>query len=113
MTADASPVHNLETSMSAVPSDQFGPEVLPELPQNRAGDPCGPPAEYARLRAQEPISRVRLPNGCGVWILTRHDDHRQVLSDDRSTARDAIGTAHLLRAGAVRHDPPPGRNWVG
>ncbi|MCI2422564.1 cytochrome P450 [Saccharopolyspora sp. K220] len=47
------------------------------------GCPFDPPAEFTALRAEEPISRVRLWNGKLAWLVTRYDDVRAVLSDPR------------------------------
>jgi cytochrome P450 len=49
--------------------------------------PFGPPPEYTRLRAEEPISKVSLRiNGKTAWLITRYEDVRQVLSDSRVSA---------------------------
>ncbi|GAA3045395.1 cytochrome P450 [Actinokineospora globicatena] len=39
--------------------------------------------EYARLRADEPLSRISLPYGGEAWLAVRHEDVRVVLSDPR------------------------------
>jgi cytochrome P450 len=46
-------------------------------------DALSPPAEWAALRANEPVARVRLPSGDEALLLTRYDDVRRVLSDPR------------------------------
>ncbi|MFJ9567949.1 cytochrome P450 [Streptomyces fuscichromogenes] len=51
--------------------------------------PFGPPSEYARLRAEEPVSRVRLQNGASAWLLTRYDDVRALLSNSATTSNRA------------------------
>ncbi len=38
---------------------------------------------YARLRAEAPAYRVRLPAGLSVWLITRYDDAAMVLKDGR------------------------------
>ena len=38
---------------------------------------------YARLRAEEPVCRVRLPDGQIAWLVTRYDDAVSVLKDPR------------------------------
>ncbi len=38
---------------------------------------------YARLRAEEPVCPVRLPDKQIVWLVTRYDDVAAVLKDDR------------------------------
>ncbi|MEV6862103.1 cytochrome P450 [Streptosporangium subroseum] len=44
--------------------------------------PLDPPSDYGRLRAEHPITRVRLDfDGSDVWLVTRHEDARAVLGD--------------------------------
>ncbi|WP_371778481.1 cytochrome P450 [Streptosporangium subroseum] len=44
--------------------------------------PLDPPSDYGRLRADHPITRVRLDfDGSDVWLVTRHEDARAVLGD--------------------------------
>ncbi|MCY9787304.1 cytochrome P450 [Nocardiopsis sp. EMB25] len=38
---------------------------------------------YAKLRAREPVARVRMPHGGQAWLLTRHEDIREALTDPR------------------------------
>src|SRR5262249_25179879 len=38
---------------------------------------------YARLRAEAPVYRVRIPAGETVWLITRYDDVAMVLNDER------------------------------
>jgi len=54
-----------------------------------------PPGAWDRLGEQCPFARVRLPSGDEVTLLTRHEDVRQVLADDRFTSV-------LRAAGAAR-----------
>jgi len=68
--------------------------------------PFDEPAEFARLRADEPVALVTLPNGAHGYLVTRYDDVRRVLSDERFSRRP-------VRQDAVRRDPaapdgPPG-----
>lgn len=42
-----------------------------------------PPAEYAGFREQPGLVRSRLPTGAVVWLVTRHEDVRAVLTDRR------------------------------
>lgn len=56
---------------------------------------------YAKLRAEEPLSLVRLPYGEPAWLATRHDDVKTVLTDPRFSRAIAqgldqqIGRAHV------------------
>lgn len=43
----------------------------------------GPPVEYARLRQQCPLAKVRLPMGATAWYVTRYDDVRDIIADPR------------------------------
>lgn len=47
------------------------------------GCPFDPPAELARLRAEKPISQVRLWDGSSPWLVTRYEDVRSLLADRR------------------------------
>ncbi|MDT0448783.1 cytochrome P450 [Streptomyces hesseae] len=42
--------------------------------------PLRPPAEYAALRAEQPIGKVTLASGRTAWLLTRHEHIRQLLA---------------------------------
>ncbi|MGW2425651.1 cytochrome P450 [Streptomyces sp. NPDC001709] len=68
---------------------------------------------YARLRADEPVARVRLPGGHTGWLLTRYEDVRTALTDGRfskqaATAPDAprILPIHRGSNSLVTMDPP-------
>ncbi|MDI2030798.1 cytochrome P450 [Saccharopolyspora sp. TS4A08] len=50
---------------------------------------------YARLREQEPLSRVKLPYGEEAWLATRYEDVKLVLGDPR-----------FSRAEVLRRDEP-------
>lgn len=45
--------------------------------------PFAPPVQYARLRDGQPVARVELPSGEQVWVITRYEHFRKVLSDPR------------------------------
>ncbi|MFJ5675630.1 cytochrome P450 [Streptomyces sp. NPDC093097] len=45
----------------------------------------GPPEEYARLRRECPLVRVRMPMDASAWYVTRHADVRALLADPRLT----------------------------
>ncbi|MCS7477659.1 cytochrome P450 [Umezawaea endophytica] len=47
--------------------------------------PFAPPSAYEQIREEEPVSRVRLPDGW-AWVVSRHEDVRTVLNDRRFSA---------------------------
>lgn len=67
---------------------------------------------YAHLRANEPLSRVRLPYGEEAWLATRYDDVKLVLSDRRFSRAAAAERdeprmmPHKPDAGTLNMDPP-------
>src|SRR5262245_10378145 len=78
----------------------------PRFPMPREREcPFDPPPEYARLRAEAPVSRVLCPTGISAWLVTRYADACEVLGDpDRFSTR--AGTAsHVLASIGV--DAPP------
>ena len=48
--------------------------------------PFDPPAELAHLRAEKPITRIRLWDGSSPWLVTRYQDVRDLLADPRVSA---------------------------
>lgn len=79
---------------------------VPEYPLPRPMQRCpfDPPEEFRRLRAEQPVSRVRLWNGETAWLVTRYDDVRDVLSDPRlsSDMRKPGFPAHSAGVAATR-----------
>ncbi|MFF3263271.1 cytochrome P450 [Streptomyces sp. NPDC002932] len=72
-------------------------ESLVDQPVTReAAAPLDPPAEYTGLRENQPIVRVRFPNGSTGWLVTRFEEGSQVFTDPRLSAR------------RPRHDTPEG-----
>jgi cytochrome P450 len=71
-----------------VTSTESRDEQQADRPEARSY-PFGPPERlelnpmYARLREQEPLSRVRLPYGEDAWLVVRHEDVRTVFGDAR------------------------------
>lgn len=72
-------------------------ETFINQPVTRAPDaPLDPPTEYTRLREDQPIVKVRFPNGSTGWLVTRFEEGSQVFTDPRLSAR------------RPRHDTPEG-----
>lgn len=71
------------------------PEADP-LPTARP-TPFDPPTELSRLRGGEPISPLAYSDGHTGWLVTSHALVRQVLADQRFSARSEL-----------RHNPSPG-----
>src|SRR5947207_3190758 len=95
----------MEPVSTLCPRDGTRGESMPEDPPRFpfvTARGIEPPGEYARLREQEPVSRVRLASGDLAWIVTRHEDVRRVFADRR------FSRAALNRPGAVRSMPVAG-----
>ncbi|MFI2239238.1 cytochrome P450 [Streptomyces chrestomyceticus] len=65
----------------AEPGDEHHPYPSP-FPMPPPGS-VGPPPEYAALRRSCPLARVATPFGAPAWYVTRYDDVRKLLADDR------------------------------
>ncbi|MDX5459245.1 cytochrome P450 [Micromonospora tulbaghiae] len=73
-----------------------------------------PSPEYARLREEQPLARVKLPSGDEAWIATRYEDVRKVFSDLRFSraAASRPGAPQLMPGiegdpnSVVSKDPP-------
>ncbi|MCQ4082046.1 cytochrome P450 [Streptomyces sp. RB6PN25] len=72
------------------------------LPTHRSC-PFDPPEEYDRLREQDPVSRLAFPDGKTGWLLTRHQDVRALLADDRFSS-DRRRASSPLRTFPLRPD---------
>ncbi|MEY9946414.1 cytochrome P450 [Kitasatospora sp. GAS1066B] len=59
--------------------------AFPDFPMAR-GCPFQPPAQYAELRAEQPVSQVTLPSGSTAWVLSSYELVREFLADPRGSA---------------------------
>ncbi|MFB7666353.1 cytochrome P450 [Kitasatospora sp. NPDC056138] len=82
------------------------PEAAP-LPTHRSC-PFDPPPEYGRLREQDPVSALAFPDGNTGWLLTRHEDVRALLADDRFSS-DRTRASLPVRGFLFRRDDPRSR----
>ena len=62
-----------------------------QLPTDRGKCPFDPPAEYTRLRDEEPARRLDLPDGSSGWLVSRYADVRSLLADPTVSARHHPG----------------------
>ncbi|KAF3463532.1 cytochrome P450 [Streptomyces sp. Tu 3180] len=70
----------------------------PVIPSERGTCPFDPPAAYARLRAEEPVSPITFqvaPKDPSGWLVTRYDLVRRILADDRFSHRNEL-LAHVV-----------------
>ncbi|MFJ9852864.1 cytochrome P450 [Streptomyces sp. NPDC101150] len=78
---------------------------LSEFPTARpTGCPFDPPAELARLREEQPLRRMRYPDGHLGWLATGHSVVRAILGDSRFSSRYEL--MHLPMQGAPAQLPP-------
>ncbi|MEU4211259.1 cytochrome P450 [Streptomyces sp. NPDC026206] len=81
-------------------------QVVQELPTARpAGCPFDPPAALAELREQQPLVRMRYPDGHLGWLATGHSTVRAIAADPRFSSRYEL--MHSPFAGAEFTELPP------
>ncbi|MEU3354610.1 cytochrome P450 [Streptomyces sp. NPDC037389] len=86
------------------PSTHSNP--LAALPVTRpAGCPFDPPAELAPLREEQPLRRMRYPDGHVGWLATGHATVRAILADPRFSSRYEL--MHLPHPGSPAEPLPP------
>ncbi|WP_066942427.1 cytochrome P450 [Streptomyces lushanensis] len=79
------------------------------FPLRRPGRPF-PPREYADFRNADGLVRSTLPSGVPVWLVTRHEDVRTVLTDPRISSNPSHpGFPRAAKTGGVpSQDQVPG-----
>ena len=83
-----------QSTPAAAPAETAPPTRFPLA----RGCPFDPPAEYAAMRAEQPVTRVRVPSGQDAWLVTRHEDVRRLLTDPRVSADRAHPNLPLTEA---------------
>ncbi|AEM84133.1 cytochrome P450 [Streptomyces violaceusniger] len=59
-------------------------KAIPDFPMPReAGCPFAPPPQLRQLHAEQPLTKVRLWDGGTPWLVTRFEDQRALLADQR------------------------------
>jgi len=76
-----------------------------ELPVPRA-HALHPPPKYRELTAERPIVKVRTPRGDHAWLITRFEDVRAVLVDQRFSSDPRTPGFPTYLTGGL--EPPPG-----
>ncbi|WP_201304890.1 cytochrome P450 [Streptomyces sp. GS7] len=99
-----------ETSPQAAPATaserHSDPAPLSEMPVTRpTGCPFDPPAELAHLREEQPLRRMRYPDGHLGWLATGHSVARAIAADTRFSSRYEL--MHLPFPGAEGVTLPP------
>ncbi|MQA94866.1 MAG: cytochrome P450 [Streptosporangiales bacterium] len=72
---------------------------LDRFPAHREG-PFHPPRAYLDLQRERPVHRVTLPSGLEAVLITRHEDVRAVLDDERMSADETVPGYPFLYEGA-------------
>lgn len=75
----------IEAPFSATAVGSERANIAPTYPMRRQ-NPIDPPVEIGELREQRPITKVRIWDGTEPWLVTRYDDVRDVLADQRFSA---------------------------
>ena len=79
---------------------------MSQPPQVDLFDPAfkaNPYPTYARLRSTAPVHRITLPDGRGVWLITRYDAVLAVLKDERFVKdwRNALTPEQLAQVPSI------------
>ena len=86
--------------------DEHSAQSPATLPMTRPpGCPFDPPAELAKLREQQPLSRMVYPDGHLGWLATGHSTVRAILADPRFSSRYEL--MHFPFPGSQITEIPP------
>ncbi len=80
------------------PGEGLAPLAVPAA--RAAGCPFDPAPGVERARREEPVTRATLWDGSSCWLVTRHQDVREVLGDPRFSADASRPGFPFLTAGA-------------
>ena len=85
----------------------MSPRQCPVWPFTQS-DVTQPPAEFSRLSVEEPVLKVETGTEDPVWLLTRYEDIRAVISDPRFKPRMPVGALDLAGAfdNSLNQDEP-------
>ncbi|KAL2820434.1 cytochrome P450 55A2 [Aspergillus granulosus] len=96
LKAIANPQVHIQVGKRTMANFTSTPPSFP-FPRSRAGEP---PAEFAELRATCPFSRVKLWDGSQPWLVVKHEDVCNVLTDERlSKERQRPGYPEMSAGG--------------
>ncbi|WP_420038176.1 cytochrome P450 (plasmid) [Streptomyces sp. cg28] len=65
------------------------------LPMERDAGPFDPPRRISALRDARPVSPLLFPDGHQGWLVTGHEEVRQLMADTRFSSRLDIGPLHI------------------
>lgn len=72
-------------------------QELLDLPLPRPREcPFGPSPDYARLRIESPVVRVKCPTGMRAWLVSRYADVREVLGDSERFSSRTGQVPHMM-----------------
>jgi cytochrome P450 len=77
------------------------------MPLRRTG--LDPVPDLAQLRAREPISKLPMPFGVNLWLVSGYEEAKAVLSDTKAFSNDF---ANLTGAGVTQQQDPGGLGFA-
>jgi cytochrome P450 len=112
-------------SAAAHPTERIASKagVMTDLAAEEIGDVYfqDPQGVFARLRATAPVTPVIMPSGDRAWLVTRYDDVRAALNDQRLTKdwtkhvapeqREGDPVRMALNRHLLTADPPDCAAW--